>query len=239
MSRSKIFVADEQQSPATNFVTRWSRLKREAKHNIESTVTTDTVVEANQVDGKSETPVKMLTDEDMPDITLMTDDSDYTDFLSPGVSEALKKLALRKLFHSEVFNIRDGLDEYDDDFTQFEKLGDIVTSDMRHQVEMETKRNVKELLRQEENLSIDNDVDEAEAEAEAAISNRDNDNGNNRVVDSDLDNPQIDESQTKQGSQTVAEKLALNSLQSDRAENKENNERPYDYLDVKNNSDEK
>ena len=89
---------------------------------------------------------KMLTDADMPDIDTLTADSEFSDFFSPGVSEALRKTALRKLFLSEVFNVRDGLDEYDGDYTQFEKLGEIVTSDMQHQLEMEARRKARQLL---------------------------------------------------------------------------------------------
>ena len=80
------------------------------------------------------------TDEDMPPLDSLDENSDYSGFLSPGVSEALRRRALRKLFSSAVFNIPDGLDDYDDDFTTFEALGDIVTSDMRHQAEAEAER---------------------------------------------------------------------------------------------------
>ena len=83
---------------------------------------------------------RVLTDEDMPSLDSLGEDSDYSGFLSPGVSEALRRRALRKLFTSAVFNVPDGLDDYDDDFTSFQALGDIVTSDMRHQAEMEAER---------------------------------------------------------------------------------------------------
>ena len=63
-----------------------------------------------------------LTDADMPPIETLTENSDYTGFMSPEVSEQLRKLALRKLFQGTVFKQRDGLDDYDDDFTKFEKL---------------------------------------------------------------------------------------------------------------------
>ena len=82
----------------------------------------------------------VLTDEDMPSLESLDDNSDYSGFLSPGVSERLRRRALRKLFTSAVFNVPDGLDDYDDDFRSFEALGDIVTSDMRHQAEVEEER---------------------------------------------------------------------------------------------------
>ena len=83
---------------------------------------------------------RVLTDEDMPSLESLDDNSDYSGFLSPGVSERLRRRALRKLFTSAVFNVPDGLDDYDDDFRSFEALGDIVTSDMRHQAEVEEER---------------------------------------------------------------------------------------------------
>ena len=82
----------------------------------------------------------VLTDEDMPSLESLDENSDYSSFLSPGVSERLRRRALRRLFTSAVFNVPDGLDDYDDDFTSFEALGDIVTSDMRHQAEVEEER---------------------------------------------------------------------------------------------------
>ena len=91
----------------------------------------------------SEPPVveeKVLTDEDMPPLESLDENSDYSGFLSSGVSESLRRRALRKLFSSAVFNIPDGLDDYDDDFTSFAALGDIVTSDMKHQAEVEAER---------------------------------------------------------------------------------------------------
>ena len=64
----------------------------------------------------------VLRDSDMPPLDSLGPESDYSGFLSPGVSEELRRLALRKLFHSPLFNVTDGLDDYDDDFTSFEVL---------------------------------------------------------------------------------------------------------------------
>jgi hypothetical protein len=85
-------------------------------------------------------PERALTDADMPALEALGEDDDYSGFLSPGVSESLRLKALRKLFISAKFNVTDGLDDYAGDFTQFEPLGDIVTSDMRHRIEMEAER---------------------------------------------------------------------------------------------------
>jgi hypothetical protein len=157
MSGSKSNVKDDDINTDASFVSRWSRLKHENKQTdddaaidaVDDAIVDTTAKQSIASDEEQQAPVKILTDADMPDIESMTADSDYTDFLSPGVSEELRRLALRKLFRSEVFNIRDGLDEYDGDYTHFEKLGDIVTSDMKHQLELEAKRKAEQALQEE------------------------------------------------------------------------------------------
>ena len=133
---------------------RWSRRKREAVREKEaadearrrdaSRAPSEAVQDAREPAGDAPAPATVeeqdLTDEDMPPIDSLDENSDYSGFLSPGVSEGLRRRALRKLFMSAVFNVRDGLDDYDEDFTNFEALGDIVTSDMKHQAEMEAER---------------------------------------------------------------------------------------------------
>jgi hypothetical protein len=88
--------------------------------------------------------VPVLTDADMPPLDSIAADGDYSGFMSPGVSEGLRNKALRRLFMSAQFNVLDGLDDYDDDFTTYEALGDIVTADMRHRVEMEAEKAARE-----------------------------------------------------------------------------------------------
>ena len=124
-------------------LSRWSRRKHEADLLEQADETSE--VDAVGVDENArleaeaeEKPV--LTDADMPDIETLNEDSDYSGFMSEGVSDELRNLALRKLFKAPVFNIRDGLDEYDEDYTYFEKLGDIVTCDMKHHIEMKEKK---------------------------------------------------------------------------------------------------
>lgn len=55
------------------------------------------------------------------------------------VDAETKKQALRELFHKPQFNVRDGLNEYDDDFTQFAGLGDIVTHEMKRMMKVAEK----------------------------------------------------------------------------------------------------
>ncbi|MGR5266156.1 DUF3306 domain-containing protein [Vibrio astriarenae] len=49
-------------------------------------------------------------------------------------SESIKKAALRKLFLSEEFNVRDGLDDYDDDYSNLKTLSHGVADKLRYWV---------------------------------------------------------------------------------------------------------
>ena len=107
---------------------RWSKQKAEATEEelqstdvqdqeTESETDSDTEATASaeieQTDQEEEAPIEL------PPIESLSEDSDYSPFMSPEVDEKLKKLALRKLFKSPVFNVVDGLNDYDDDFHHF------------------------------------------------------------------------------------------------------------------------
>ena len=47
------------------------------------------------------------------------------------VDPDIRKQALNALFRQPEFNTLDGLNEYDDDFTSFTELGDVVTHEMK------------------------------------------------------------------------------------------------------------
>ena len=71
-----------------------------------------------------------LTDADMPPVESLDAGADVGAFLSPKVSDALRKRALRAVFRQARFNVRDGLDDYDEDFTAFPPLAKM-TAEMR------------------------------------------------------------------------------------------------------------
>lgn len=137
-----------------NRLSRWSRRKLQTS---EETQKEDLVLEIDEKglpqnempealsEDQPETAFQepVLVDADMEPVESLTENSDFSKFMSPGVSDELRNLALRKMFQAPVFNIRDGLDEYDEDYTSFEKLGDIITSDMRHQMEMEAREKLE------------------------------------------------------------------------------------------------
>ena len=151
-------------------LSRWSRRKQEAAEAppiIEQTPpeASDAEHTALMMDEVPQEEIP-LTDADMPDIESLEEDSDFTGFMSPGVSDELRNLALRKLFHAPVFNIRDGLDEYDEDYTSFEKLGDIVTCDMKHQIEVQERKRLEALEQEALEQEALEQEERAKAEAE-------------------------------------------------------------------------
>jgi hypothetical protein len=134
--------------PRSDFFSRWSRRKALQQEETDQLTISEGAAQEDQlpvVIEEEEAPA--LTDDDMPPLETLGEDDSYSDFLSPEVSEKLRKVALRQLFHGAGFNIRDGLDDYDEDFTIFKPLGDIITADMRHREEM-LERKAKEALAQ-------------------------------------------------------------------------------------------
>jgi len=140
-----------------SFVSRWSRRKQQvaieegsdakvgATEEISKKVED---VDPEQLKAEKLAALNKLTDEDMPDIETLDENSDYSGFMSTNVSEGLRKIALKKLFMGASYNIRDGLDEYDGDYTKFEVMPkNMVTSDMKHMVEVEAK---KQLAKEQE-----------------------------------------------------------------------------------------
>lgn len=128
-----------------DFLSRWSRRKRAARAETQTSSSGVESAAAPAAPAAIETPAPEpsageLTDADMPPLETLDERSDYSGFFSPKVSAELRKAALRKLFHSPAFNVVDGLDDYDDDFTRFQALGDILTSDMRARLEREAEQ---------------------------------------------------------------------------------------------------
>jgi hypothetical protein len=126
-------------------VSRWSRRKTEQRavadeNTVSSEMPTD---ELRKVDQASEHSSKQPTDADMPPLDSLGEESDYSGFMSPKVSEELRTLALRKLFHLPQFNVTDGLNDYDEDYTSFAKLGNVITHEMRRLRELEKRLTVK------------------------------------------------------------------------------------------------
>jgi hypothetical protein len=110
-----------------NFVRRWSRRKEQVRQARQTRVAAPPAA--------TEAAPRVLTDADMPPVESLDASSDFSPFLSPGVSEELRRLALRKLFHLPQFNERCPLDGEYYDCTNLEPLGSIITYDMREEMQ--------------------------------------------------------------------------------------------------------
>ena len=120
------------------FLSRWLRRKEEMSRGEEEAAGDSGSPLQSTAEVPSPQPVrKELTDADMPDIESLDGESDYAAFMSPGVSDRLRAQALRKLFHRPEFNITDGMDDYDEDYSQPAGLGDLVTHEMRRMCDRE------------------------------------------------------------------------------------------------------
>jgi hypothetical protein len=167
-------VDDKRADPAERgegFLTRWSRRKSVASAR-EQAAHEEPQPDAHSIaDTQSGTVTAAASDEktdaDMPPIESLDEKSDYSVFMSPKVSEHLRRAALRKLFHMPAFNITDGLDDYDEDFRKVKLLGDVITADMRHQMERkqeEARRKLAEAQPDEATAQTE-DTDVAAGEA--------------------------------------------------------------------------
>ena len=162
-----------------SFYSRWSKRKLQKRNTQPEKNSTELSKNTSQLERDVESSAlssstqekNLLSDKDMPDINTLNEESDYSGFLSPGVSEKLRNAALRKLFQGKSFNICDGLDDYDEEFTAFEKLGDIVTADMRFQLEEEAKRKLQLASESEETSEITDSVSVSEEEGSEHVLN--------------------------------------------------------------------
>lgn len=84
------------------FLDRWSRLKKEQKE-----------LPAKE----EERPVPNL-----PSVDKLTPESDFTGFMHPKVEDALRRVALKKLFSDPHFNIADPFEAYSGDWTGGEPI---------------------------------------------------------------------------------------------------------------------
>ena len=91
-----------------------------------------------------------LTDQDMPPLEELDEESNYQQFFSEGVSDSLRTQALRKLFRLAKYNVVDGLDDYTEDYHRFEVLGDVVTADLRYQLQRKRDEAIEKELTQDE-----------------------------------------------------------------------------------------
>lgn len=96
------------------FLARWSRLKREGD------VAERPRPEPAPAPDASSAPAANAADApppELPPIDQLTPESDFRPFMDPRVPDALRRLALKKLFADPHFNVQDMLDDFAEDYT--------------------------------------------------------------------------------------------------------------------------
>ncbi len=125
--RENGFPADPETASETDpFLARWSRRKQESREGGQGEQA-PLLAPGQEQEGRA--------DADLPAPESLEDDADFAAFLAPGVSDGLRRRALKRLFASPGFNVTDGLDDYAEDFSGFEALGELVTHEMRRMME--------------------------------------------------------------------------------------------------------
>ena len=113
------------------FLSRWSRLKRDARV-VEAEAGTQVQAPATAVPTQQkQESVDSSALPQLPPVDGLTMESDFTGFLHPKVGEDVKRAALKKLFGDPHFNVMDGLDTYIDDYSKPDPLPEGMLAQMR------------------------------------------------------------------------------------------------------------
>lgn len=96
---------------AEDFLRRWSRLKHErAAEQPQETL------QGNPVEKAAAEPAAL------PPVEKLTSESDFTSFMRPKVEDALRRVALKKLFSDPHFNIPDAFEPFSGDWNVAESI---------------------------------------------------------------------------------------------------------------------
>lgn len=124
-----------------DFLGRWSRLKREQREQP--------APEKKEIQDKPP---------ELPPVDTLTSESEFSGFMHPQVKDALRRVALRKLFSDPHFNTPDPFEPFSGDWTVGEPITDEVMASLNQ---------ARTLLFSDEEKAKALAADEAKAEAEA------------------------------------------------------------------------
>ncbi|EOA9037036.1 DUF3306 domain-containing protein [Vibrio harveyi] len=163
---------------ATSFFSRWSKRKLEETTTepadakvVESVESTEP--ETAQAHEELSTEAQALaTEASATETESQQTSSEATDpeemsvaqLLVSEASESVKKAALRKMFLSEEFNVRDGLDDYDDDYSNLKSLSEGVAETLRDWVKEKTEEELAGETTQPTESHEESDIESADLE---------------------------------------------------------------------------
>jgi hypothetical protein len=140
------------------FLSRWSRLKREQRAAEAAPEAPAAPAPAN-VPG---VPAPAQADEaapELPPVEQLTPESDFAPFMHPKVADSLRRTALKKLFSDPRYNVIDRFEAYSDDYT----VAATTTPEMLRKLEK-----VRARLEQEKQAPPDKTAEKTPAEPPAA-----------------------------------------------------------------------
>ncbi|MDN3630746.1 DUF3306 domain-containing protein [Vibrio lentus] len=166
---------------ATNFFSRWSQRKLDG--TTDEPLEVEQTLEAAAPQSLESDALETNEEVDAADVQdpepEATEDLSVAQLLVSEASESVKKAALRKLFLSEEFNVRDGLDDYDDDYSNLKTLSEGVAETLRDWVKDKTEEDTvnepEQVADNEEETLIDeiNDSIHESEETESELSKSD------------------------------------------------------------------
>jgi len=131
--------------PEAGSYRRWSRRKAQHRRRMAQQPSEPAVTMPETLTGEPATA-----ETELPSLDTLDEHSKLGAFFAEGVSECLRRSALRKIFHLQKYNVCDGLDDYAEDYTHFQPLGDIMTADLRLRLEREQLKRALENEREGE-----------------------------------------------------------------------------------------
>ncbi len=130
----------------SSFLNRWSKRKLEQTSNytdeVHHTDQLETVTEESESETAQNDVGELLSDTESVAAFEETkvEELSIANLLVSEASESVKKAALRNLFLSEEFNVRDGLDDYDDDYSNLKSLSEGVAETLRDWIKDKTEQ---------------------------------------------------------------------------------------------------
>ena len=133
----------------------------------------------------------------LPPVESLVEGSDFTPFLKDGVPEFMKRKALRMLWRaSPFFNLRDGLNDYDEDFNIIDKVIDEMVGNYKVGRGHLSEEELRDMMPEEARRAFDEDEEE-DGENTVLEGLGEDELANAQISDADANQ---DETSTKQAS---------------------------------------
>jgi hypothetical protein len=194
---------------ANSFLSRWSlrKLEEQSEQQTEPEVSTDEGEQAELSAAEDDVVQDAPTDSLEPETEVRAETETTADtedgelsisqlLANTEVDRAVKKAALRKLFMQPEFNVVDGLNDYDHDYSAVKPLATGVAETLRGWV-----KEIDEKLEPEEDPQNSTTLTSSDAERNAESVDSDD---SEPVANASVESPRTDQ-QTKSGDETISE----------------------------------